>query len=139
MFTREPLPAEERHGYRPILRILGVDESSYQKRSDAEEIATKPPRVVRAAVQVDGVDATQRTSVPVLILENSADNACPPAIPVPCLPPCRTAIRNSPLSTVRTTTTAGSASISSRRWAKLLVWVCQHDFAQRSVGEVQRA
>jgi alpha-beta hydrolase superfamily lysophospholipase len=31
--------------------------------------------------QVDGVEAAKRVSVPVLILENSADNACPPEHP----------------------------------------------------------
>lgn len=31
--------------------------------------------------QVDGVEAAKRVSVPVLILENSADNACPPQHP----------------------------------------------------------
>ncbi|HLY34880.1 MAG TPA: enoyl-CoA hydratase-related protein [Jatrophihabitantaceae bacterium] len=49
MFTCEPVPAEELHGYGSILRIVPEDELAAAARTVAEKIASKPPRVVRAA------------------------------------------------------------------------------------------
>jgi enoyl-CoA hydratase len=49
MFTCEPVPAEELHGYGSILRIVPAADLVPAALDLAEKIATKPPRVVRAA------------------------------------------------------------------------------------------
>src|SRR5215475_9355352 len=49
MFTCEPVPAEELHGYGSILRVVSEAELAVAAREVAEKIAAKPPRVVRAA------------------------------------------------------------------------------------------
>jgi enoyl-CoA hydratase len=49
MFTCEPVPAEELHGYGSINQIVPEAELASAARSLAETIAAKPPRVVRAA------------------------------------------------------------------------------------------
>jgi enoyl-CoA hydratase len=49
MFTCEPVPAEELHGYGSILRVLPENELVAAALALAEKIAAKPPRVVRAA------------------------------------------------------------------------------------------
>lgn len=49
MFTCEPVPAEELHGYGSIQRILPDAELASAALELAEKIASKPPRVVRAA------------------------------------------------------------------------------------------
>lgn len=49
MFTCDPVPAEELHGYGSILRVLPEGELIAAALAVAERIATKPPRVVRAA------------------------------------------------------------------------------------------
>jgi enoyl-CoA hydratase len=49
MFTCEPVPAEELHGYGSILQVVPEGELVPAARAVAEKIATKPPRVVRAA------------------------------------------------------------------------------------------
>ena len=49
MFTCDPVQAEELHGYGSILRVLPEGELIAAALAVAERIATKPPRVVRAA------------------------------------------------------------------------------------------
>jgi enoyl-CoA hydratase len=51
MFTCDPVPAEELHGYGSILRVVPDSELVAAALAVAEKIATKPPRVVRAAKQ----------------------------------------------------------------------------------------
>ncbi|MCU1655480.1 MAG: enoyl-CoA hydratase [Pseudonocardiales bacterium] len=49
MFTCEPVPAEELHGYGSIQNVVPVGELADAARALAGTIAAKPPRVVRAA------------------------------------------------------------------------------------------
>lgn len=49
MFTCDPVPAEELHGYGSILQVVPEAELGPAALAVAEQIAAKPPRVVRAA------------------------------------------------------------------------------------------
>lgn len=49
MFTCDPVPAEELHGYGSILQVVPEDELVPAALAVAEQIAAKPPRVIRAA------------------------------------------------------------------------------------------